>query len=69
MAQWVKNQVTQWVAAEVQVQSLCWCSGIRVRHCYGCNSDTIPGLGISICHRCKRLKKKKNVMEKTGFII
>ena len=46
---------------EVQVQYLARCSGLRIWCCcsYGvgrsCSSDSVPGLGTSICHTyCKK---------------
>ena len=45
------------VAAEVQVQILAWCSGLKIRHCHSCGSDLIPGPGISICKGCSQKTK------------
>ena len=61
MAQWVKNltTVTQ-VTAEVQVQFLAWDTGSKdlgPRQVIAVAS--IPGLGISICHRCGHKKEKE----------
>ena len=33
------------------------CSGLRIRHCYSCGSDSIPGPGTSINRSCGKKKK------------
>ena len=44
MAQWVKNLTAGApVAAEVRVPPLDRETGLRVRHCPTCGSDSIPG--------------------------
>ena len=53
------------VAAEVQVWSPARCSGKRILCCCSCDigcscgSDSVPGLGTSICHRLSHMEKKK----------
>ena len=66
MAQWIKDLTTAaWVAAEAQVRSQAWYVGLSIQGCdscgvgHSCCSDSIPGLGISICCRCSQKKKKK----------
>ena len=56
MAQWVRDpNVVAQVALEVQILSLAPCSGLRIWCClscgvdHSCGSDSVPGLGISIC--------------------
>ena len=64
MVQWVKNPpaVAQ-VIVEVQVKILSQTQSIW--HCcsksvgYSCGSDSLPGLGTSICCRCNYKKREK----------
>ena len=58
MAQWVRNPAAvALVTEEAQVQSLAGCSRLKdpaLLQLLGqnCGSDSVPGLGTSICHRC-----------------
>ena len=61
VAQWVKNPTAvAWVIAELRILSPAQCSGLSIRHCYSygivhhCGSDSVPGPGTSICHRCSQ---------------
>ena len=57
MTQWVNNltAVAQF-SAEVQVQSLAWCSELKDPELlwlhHTCGLDSIPGPGTSMCHGC-----------------
>ena len=52
MVQWVKNlTVAVWVDAEVGVQSLAWCSGLKAHCCscgigLSCSLDSTPGQNL-----------------------
>ena len=72
MAQGVKDMSVMAAVVWAQVQSSASCSGLRIwccRNCgigCSCSSDSIPGLGTSICHGAnththttKKKKKKK----------
>ena len=64
MAQWVKN-----LTAAAQVQSPAWCSGLKhpalpqLQHKLQFSSDSVPGLGASICHRCNHLNKNQKPLD------
>ena len=70
---WVKNLTTvAWVTAEVPVWSPVWNSGLKDTALlpkglgHSCGSDSIPGLGTSICHGAV-IKKKKKPPSNSGF--
>ena len=57
VAQWIKNQTAvAWITAEAQGQSPAWYSGSKemvLPHLWlrsQLGSDSVPGLGTSICH-------------------
>ena len=59
IVRWVKNPTAvARVAAEARVWSPVLYSGLRIWHCHSCGvgcsciSDSVPGSGTSICHRC-----------------
>ena len=63
-----------WVTAEVQVLSLAGCSELRSRCCcscgigHSCGSDSIPGLGSSICCRCGQRNKQNPSSDNTDSL-
>ena len=77
VALWVKNLTTvARVTRQVQVWSLAWCSGLRTQRCHSCSvgcrcgSDSIPGLGTSICFRYShKIKKEKEWHTKLDVIL
>lgn len=58
MAQWVMNPTTvAQVSAEAQIRS--WHSGLKTGSRGHCGSDSVPGLGTSVCHACSHKGKNK----------
>ena len=41
---------------------LLWHSGLRIQHCHCCGTGSVPGLGISTCHR--HVRKKKSLIDR-----
>ena len=71
MAEWVKMlTAAAQVTSEVQPPSPAQFSGLRIWHCHscgvGCNcsSDSIPGLGLSMCRGGEERKIKEGRKEK-----
>ena len=72
VAQWVKNPVAAGqVSSKAWVWSLARHSGLRIQHLHSCavgcsySSDSIPGLGTSICSGYDHKKKKNQEISHT----
>ena len=66
MAQQVKDPAL----SLAMVHFLALCNGLRIRHCHSCGSNSIPGLGTSICHGYGwKRKKKRCAILRTSFLL
>ena len=60
----VVQQVKDVASAAAWVQSLAQHGGLRIQRCHSYSSDSIPGLGMSIYHRCGQKEKKRQRQRK-----
>ena len=76
MAQWVKNPAAvAWVTVETGVGSLPQHSALKTQCCHSyhvgrhCGSDSVPGLGTSICHEAAiKIIKLKGFSNRSFFL-